>query len=337
MIIVLDPTQHNAVGTMRGEGRFVALLKEHLSKETANFVGDLKSIPFGSTLLIPTWDPLAPPILTKRSCKRQILVIFDVIPLKYPQHFPVGLRGKLNLWRNKRALSEIDTIITISNTAKSDIMDILGVAEHKIEVLPLTVFAQATSTPLTLPFSGDFLLYVGDVNWNKNLPNLANALLKTRTSTVFAGKPFENECRERTLHGPIHPWEQDYKEFLQLLQGQDFIHFAGYVSNEELLWLYENALGNMLVSRDEGFGLSYLEAASHGCPSVLSDIPVFREIAGDTGALFADPDRPEDIAHAIRELSDSSIRKNVIQEAQKRAALYSPEAFALRLEEIVSK
>lgn len=322
---------------MRGAGRFVSLLKEHLAKEHVHFVPTLDSIPKDATLLLPTWDPFAAPVLTKRVCKRQIQVIFDVIPLKYPQNFSVGLRGKLNVWRNKRAISMMDTIITISHAAKKDIQDILGVPEEKIEVLPLTVFSMKEKTPLSLPFKGDFLLYVGDVNWNKNLPYLAKALLQVKIPIVLAGKPFEKERRERTLRETVHSWESDYKLFLELVEGQDFVHFAGYVSNEELLWLYEHALGNILVSRDEGFGLSYLEASKHGCPSVLSDIPVFREIAGDKGAVFADPEKPDSLAIAIEQLLDSSIRKTVTQEAQKRAALFSPEAFAQRLGEILSK
>jgi glycosyltransferase involved in cell wall biosynthesis len=336
MLYVLDPTQSNAVGAMRGAGRFVSLLKDHLPKDTTHFVPNTDNIPFESTLLIPTWDPFQPPILTKRICKRQLLVIFDVIPLKYPEHFPIGLRGTFNLWRNKQALSEFDMIITISQAAQKDIHEVLKIPAQKIEVVPLTVFTMKEKIPVTLPFSEDFLLYVGDVNWNKNLPTLAKALLQTRTPIVFAGKPFEKEQREKILREVIHPWERDYKSFLELLDGQDFVHLAGYVSNEELVWLYEHALGNVLVSRDEGFGLSYLEAAGHGCPSILSDIPVFREIAGDAGALFVDPNSPEDIARALNQIHDPQIRKLLVEEAKKRAKIFSPEAFEKRLSEIVS-
>ena len=43
--------------------------------------------------------------------------------------------------------------------------------------------------------------------------------------------------------------------------------FPGFISDDELITLYEQASLNILLSRDEGFGFSYVEAASLGCPS----------------------------------------------------------------------
>lgn len=67
------------------------------------------------------------------------------------------------------------------------------------------------------------------------------------------------------------------------------LSFTGYVSNEELVYLYRHCNGFILPSFYEGFGLPPLEALFCGCRNlILSDIPVFKEIYG-TIANFFDP------------------------------------------------
>jgi glycosyltransferase involved in cell wall biosynthesis len=56
----------------------------------------------------------------------------------------------------------------------------------------------------------------------------------------------------------------------------------------QLAWLYANALALAMPSRLEGFGFPPLEAARAGTPSIVSDLPVFRETLGD-GATFVPP------------------------------------------------
>jgi glycosyltransferase involved in cell wall biosynthesis len=85
----------------------------------------------------------------------------------------------------------------------------------------------------------------------------------------------------------------------------------GFVSDEELIQLYQQVRVNVLPSRDEGFGFSYLEAASQKCPSVLADIPVLHEISNNN-ALFANPHNPHDIANAIGELYWNNDKQNLI-------------------------
>ena len=73
-----------------------------------------------------------------------------------------------------------------------------------------------------------------------------------------------------------HPWQKDLKQFLDFIKNNDHFIFPGFIQDDELVWLYKNAILNILISHAEGFGFSYLEASSQKTPSVLSDIPVFR-------------------------------------------------------------
>ena len=95
-----------------------------------------------------------------------------------------------------------------------------------------------------------------------------------------------------------HPWNLELKQFFkETINDKRFI-FAGFVPDSDLIKLYQQSLFNILPSHDEGFGFSYLEASQFGCPSLLSDIPVLREISAGN-AIFFDQNNPQDIANKI--------------------------------------
>jgi glycosyltransferase involved in cell wall biosynthesis len=142
-------------------------------------------------------------------------------------------------------------------------------------------------------------------------------------------------ARKFSLSTFSHPWQKELKEFFQLIKDDKRFIFLGYVADKDLIKLYQQASLNILPSRDEGFGFSYLEASSQGCPSVLSDIPVFKEIAKDS-SLFANPENPNDIADKIIELYfDKNRQKTLGGAAKKRIQFFSCEKFKKIFLEII--
>ena len=81
---------------------------------------------------------------------------------------------------------------------------------------------------------------------------------------------------------------------------KDKVEFLGYVPEEDLPGLFDQASGLMMMSFYEGFGLPLIEAYSRKVPVLASDIPVFREAMGDS-ATYTDPNNPENIAQGIAE------------------------------------
>ena len=323
---IYDPTKNDSLGQFRGGGRIIQMLRENLETE-AEFVADFNLVNQDDTLLVPFWKPFEAPILEKMIAKRQILIIFDVIPLKYPSHFPPGIKGKLNLWRNKQALKNYDRIITISEHSRDDIIQHLGIGDDKIAVVyPTYTNSFASSkTAEKKTSTAPYCLYVGDANWNKNLVNLARAIKIADVKCLFVGKGFKNLEHDHEAMG--HPELAELRQFLHEVQGDERFVFKGYVSDEELAGLYHEARCNLLISRDEGFGLSYLEAATQKCPSVLSDIKVLREI-GDDSAIFADPEDPAKIALGIKKyFSDIALREKMGNLAFSHSKKFSPKIF----------
>lgn len=70
------------------------------------------------------------------------------------------------------------------------------------------------------------------------------------------------------------------------------VEFTGYVTETELWSLYSRARAVVVPSLDEGFGLPLVEAAATGTPLAVSDIPVFRWIAGGSAIYF----NPRDVS-----------------------------------------
>ena len=376
-IKILLPLDTDARAGHRGGGRIVQMLRENLNTHThldpnteeseqntcaelkVEFVSSLKQVDSTDGLFVPVWNLFQAPIITKRIAQKQILMIFDVIPLKYPRQFPVGLRGKLALWRNKGALKHFDSFITISERAKQDIVQHLHIPAEKIHVVyptysqifkadhshkkinrDINASSQSSShlSSETLKkykiTSKGFVLYVGDINWNKNIVNLAKAIKIAQIPAVFVGKAFgEGPWEGPTLYRvqPSHPWLKEYTSFRAEVAGSSLFSFPGYVSDNSLKILYQHAICNVLISRDEGFGMSYLEAATQGCPSILSDIPVFHEIALNT-AMFVPTDDPQATAEGIFQLKTSSKQRDFIgADAYARSEAFALEHFRKNL------
>lgn len=355
-VLCFDATSSDNKSKVRGIGRYLQILKENFSDWT--FSNKLQVTGYKlQVFLNPFFNFLQKPVTLKKIAKKQIAVIHDLIPLKYPSKFPAGLRGNFNIFLNKLSLKNYDLIVTDSEASKKDIIQILKIPEEKVKViypcLP-KIFKKVSSSKYQVlrektkkekPLNTDYLLlntnfclYVGDATWNKNLVNLARAIKIANVTCVFVGKIFESF---KTFHASRftfnfnHPWQKELKEFFQLIKDDKRFIFLGYVDDEDLIKLYQQAILNILPSRDEGFGFSYLEASSQGCPSVLSDIPVFKEIAKDT-AFFANPENPNDLADKIIELYfDKNRQKTLGDAAKKRSQFFSCKKFKKGFLEVI--
>lgn len=329
-VYIFDPTVSDSASKVRGIGRYLQILKENCPSDWI-FTDNLKNIPFHAILIQPFYTFYSPPLITKRITDRQIAVIHDVIPLKYPEHFPIGVKAFYYSLLQRFHLRLFDLLITDSETSKSDIVSYLGVKKEKISVLYPTLATCFWESKQKQMLPSDYCLYVGDGTWNKNLPMIAKAIKRANVTCIFAGKVFADPNPEHYTH----PWQEDLHTFFTETKGDKRFIFAGYVTDAELLHLYIQAKLNILLSRDEGFGFSYVEAGSLGCPSLLADQPIFHEIAGEQAA-FVDPNNAETIAEKIISLmGEEKRRKELSLGALQQANIYSREYFKKRLLEVI--
>jgi glycosyltransferase involved in cell wall biosynthesis len=104
---------------------------------------------------------------------------------------------------------------------------------------------------------------------------------------------------------------------------QNMIHFAGYVTEGQLRWLYENTLCYVFPSLSEGFGLPGLEAMQHGAPVACSKATCLPEIYGDA-ALYFSPYSVIEMSEVINDIITSKkLRQELITKGKRQASKYS--------------
>jgi glycosyltransferase involved in cell wall biosynthesis len=163
---------------------------------------------------------------------------------------------------------------------------------------------------------GEFWLAVGTLEPRKNLRGLLSAFALYKKGQMAIQYPL-------VLAGGKGWLEDGLEEFIQELGLSDNVHRLGYVSDEDLAWLYSNCFSFVYPSLYEGFGLPVLEALELGAAVITSNTTSLPEVAGDA-AYYIDPLDEEDIVRAFNKLaSDADYHKKL-----KRRAVVQSEKFS---------
>lgn len=256
--------------------------------------------------------------------KPTVVTIYDVIPLIYPKHYPPGIRGRLRFLLQKQKLKWIDAIITISETSKKDIVRFLDVPQDRIHVThlaPARQFKKVTDIALlrrsvvkyNLP--RHFILYVGDVNYNKNIEGLLRAFAILLANKNELGRMDANKLLGLVLVGKAFKDDiPETRRILQLIKElnlEDLVIMPGFVPDKDLALIYNLANVYCQPSFYEGFGLPLVEAMACGLPLAVSRTQALVEIAEDA-AVFFDPKDPEDMASVLEDvLTKPSFQKEL--------------------------
>lgn len=312
---------------VRGTGFYLKNLQESLEK----YYPENKYIYFGRGDLLPKeinvvhypyFEPffLTLPLFSKN---KTIVTVHDLTPLAFPEHFKKGIKGYLKWQIQKFSLRNTSHIITDSESSKKDIVKYTGISKDKISVVYLAaaeIFKMETNTSLLrrikvkhkLP--DKFVLYVGDVTWNKNLPRLIEAVKKTNVPLVMVGSALVEKNVDLS-----NPWNSDFTKVLSLIEGDRNIIRLGFVSKEELVLLYNIATVFAMPSLYEGFGLPILEAMSCGCPVITSKEGSIPEIA-EKACIYVDAYSIENISQGINEVFKN---KSLQEELSKKGLIQS--------------
>ncbi len=262
-------------------------------------------------LLAPNY--LLPPLF-RRSAGHRVAVVHDLAVRKLPDTVRPDTRVALE--RNlARALGEATSIIVPSEAVKADLVALAGVPARRVHAIHHGLGSTSGIAEPLLPegVTAPFGLHVGTIEPRKNLGVLLAAwrgLLSSHPEAVLV------------LAGATGWHDGAIAPELERAEGEGWLRRLGYVSAAQLAGLYRAATLVAAPSLDEGFGLPIVEALAAGRPLVLSDIPVFHEIAGDA-ARYAPAGDPGAWSAALDQLwSDDELRAELGRAASERAALF---------------
>lgn len=269
--------------------------------------------------------------------KPTVVTVHDLIPISFSKYYPAGFKGKFNWFKQKRELKKADYIITDSINSRFEISKYIHYPNDQIFSIYLAADSDFKPINKTIAKSlvGDlhlpnkFVLYVGDVNWNKNLESLALSCIELNYPLVIIGSS------AATNHIIKHPWTQSLQT-IKLLQSQypDLIFTPGYLSNQKLNAVYNLATIYCQPSYSEGFGLPLLEAMQSGCPVVYSQSSSLPEITNYLG-LFFDPYKKTELQQRLRKMwTNLKLQQKTRAEGISRAKVFSWENTAIQTLEV---
>jgi glycosyltransferase involved in cell wall biosynthesis len=249
-----------------------------------------------------------------------VTTIHDVIPMIFPRHAPRSRKARLYplyRWVMKQIGQRSDAIIADSRASRSDVITHLRIRPRD-EARVTAVYCGVSSrfqpghAPDSDPSRPRTVLYVGRMDPYKNVPTLIRAFHALRDLCPFPVRLVIAGSRDaRYPEAPALCHE---------LGLDDHVTWTGYVSDDELIRLYQTADVLAHPSRYEGFGLQVAEAMACGTPVVCSGAGSLAEVAGDA-TILADPDDTDGFTDGLKQiltdptLADAYRRKGIRQAA----------------------
>ncbi|WIA60721.1 MULTISPECIES: glycosyltransferase family 1 protein [unclassified Stenotrophomonas] len=257
-----------------------------------------------------------------------VVTLYDLIPLMNPATYLDPVPPYRMYYEEKLAdLRRADALVAISQSAADEARDVLGFDRDKVFNISGAcddVFKPLPKDSITLRrvkekygIATDFILYTGGSDNRKNLVRLVQAYAgleprqRSMLRLVMAGR----------MHGP-HIEELMALGAASGLRTEELI-FTGYVSDRDLVALYNRCRFFVFPSWHEGFGLPVLEAMNCGAAVLASDASSIREIATRKDAMFD----PMDVASIrdcmARHLDDEAALVDLREYALTRGAQFS--------------
>lgn len=244
---------------------------------------------------------------------QQILTIHDAAASANKNNYSFAFRTWYQLLHHLLPF-RTKKIITVSNFSKKELMHYYPINEKNIKVVHLGVdhiYNLKRNNDILEKYdllNKPYILAVSSLNPNKNFRGIIESLKYITQKDIQIVIVGADDI-------PI------YKE--ANIQISSTIKLVGYVSDEELKSLYENAQCFIFPSFYEGFGLPPLEAMACGCPVIASDRASLPEVLGDT-VIYCNPENPKDIAAKIEMLlGDKKLRSYYQEQGLKLSREYS--------------
>jgi glycosyltransferase involved in cell wall biosynthesis len=261
---------------------------------------------------------------------RKIWLIHDIVWKLFPE--TVKTNRHVMSYKIRRGIRKADLLLSVSDSTKQDIVDILKtrtdiITVHNAADRSKFFPADGGSTARVKKKYGitkKYILSVCTIEPRKNLVTLMRAYEKMGRG---------EQC-QLVLVG-MSGWKNTpLFSMMEKYEGRNSIIVTGYVPAEDLAPLYTGAEVFVFPTLYEGFGLPVLEAMQCGCPVISSSIPSIREVAGDACILVPPLDDTTLASEMESLIGDPGRKASMKKKGIARAALFSWEKSARTLIDI---
>lgn len=250
---------------------------------------------------------------------RTAAIFYDAIPFRFPDKYMRDTRQREYYYRRLSKYENFDLAFTISDFSSREFRHFselsneicigTGISDSFVQLINDNADNKRNSEK--------YILYVGGLDWRKNLEIIPAAFQRISKSL--------QECLAFVIAGEINASEKSEYSSIWRSHGlsADRIVFAGAVDDRTLVRLYKGAIALIQPSFMEGFGLTALEAIACGTPAIAARAGAVPEVVGDDALLF-DPASPLDLAEKIETVAAGKVDALKLKElARERIDTFS--------------
>ncbi|HEU4966108.1 MAG TPA: glycosyltransferase family 1 protein [Candidatus Saccharimonadales bacterium] len=254
-----------------------------------------------------------PYIITCHDIIRYLDMNGDTVLQKRPEG-----RSRLYLGLDFAGTRRASRIVAISDFTKRELIERLGVAENKVEVIypgvDHDIFKPRSRTNQARPY----ILYTGSEVPRKNFLSLIDAFRELKREASFSDLMFVKVGASDDAHMRAIAIERIRSYGLG-----DAVRFTGRITDDELAQYYTMAECFIFPSFYEGFGLPPLEAMACGCPVIVANAAALPEVVGEAG-LKVDPSNVKQLTDTLRQvLMQAALRRKLSLQGLERASAFS--------------
>ena len=272
------------------------------------------------------------PLVTRAG--RAVTIIHDLQYLHMPQFFGRSKRLWLK-WCHNVSLRKCHRVVTISNAVKEDMLRVYGDRwDDRIEVIwnPVSVDRFANSPDgdeYDITGGRPFILCVSVDRPQKNLFRLIEAFAHVHKKfpdycLVLAGQLRSQRRERRERSGEVVQSMPAAADRVEQLGLADHVRITGFIEGAQLGALYRNTTMCVLPSLFEGFGMPAVESLAMGKPTLVSGLPVLREVTLNAAQYMNDPTDVVAMAEAMVQIISNPERfrpsSTIVNEVHRRFA-----------------
>lgn len=241
------------------------------------------------------------------------------------------------------SIERSERIVTISESTKKDMVEILKIDPSRIEI----IYPGVNYELFNLSYKGnikedikesikkkyqlpdDYLLYMGTLEPRKNIPIIIEAFARLKRESDSKVKEVK-----LVLAGKKGWLFEDIFNKVQQLGLEADVIFTDYVAEEDKAIIYSEAKAFVFPSLYEGFGMPVVEAMAAGVPVITSNVSSLPEVAGDA-AILVNPQDSVTISEALyRLLADQEYHNQLVIKGLEQAKKFNWNRSAQQLKEI---